>query len=351
MMLHENSEGFPDCLGGGQWFAQGIVDKGLCESDKSFKHLFNQLDETHKLKVKLGDDKREINKPEEALVGAFKKTPLSATTATDPNAALAGLEVTALPPAEDTKSTFIGVEGFEGEYGGIEFSNEEHPYLRHLKALRMPLVENLMHQTGAGIPLENLLVEKKREVTVPEMSIVKEINAEFRESVLVRIGFKGTVFLRTLPPNQSTGTVTEFSFHLEGASRIKRATMMNSCISSLGNGIFHVRTQPKEEFIAILKFSLLPSLIPLPLRMKLIKKHSGTLLSVMIQYASNPELLAPLTNIMFILKLPVDPILLKVSPKAVLNRAEKKGILKAIFASLEKNKVRLNAAENGDILP
>ncbi|KAG0500587.1 hypothetical protein HPP92_000659 [Vanilla planifolia] len=90
---------------------------------------------------------REINKPEEALVGAFKKTPLSATTATDPNAALAGLEVTALPPAEDTKSTFIGVEGFEGEYGGIEFSNEEHPYLRHLKALRMPLVENLMHQS------------------------------------------------------------------------------------------------------------------------------------------------------------------------------------------------------------
>ncbi|OMO90629.1 hypothetical protein CCACVL1_07331 [Corchorus capsularis] len=43
----------------------------------------------------------------------------------------------------------------------------------------------------------------------------------------------------------------------------------------------------------------------------------------MIQYVSNPELLAPLNDVTFILKLPVDPTLLKVSPKAVLNRSER----------------------------
>lgn len=152
---------------------------------------------------------------------------------------------------------------------------------------------------------------------------MEEINAEFRESLLARVGFKGTIFLRTVPPKQSSGKETEFSFRLEGTSRIKRAVMSSSCVSSLGNGMFHVRTHSKEELIPILKFSFFPRLTPLPLRLRLIKRHSGTLLSVMIQYVSNPELPAPLANVKFILKLPVDPTLLKVSPKAVLNRGEK----------------------------
>ncbi|KAK8954570.1 hypothetical protein KSP39_PZI002798 [Platanthera zijinensis] len=295
-----------------------------------------------------------INKPEEALVGGFKKTPNSAITASDPAAALSGLEVMALPPAEATKSTFIGVEGFEGEYGGIEFSNEEVSLseafegfdnafgggldasefvttkktekpqgLGGLELLATSQAPVSSQATGAAIPLENLLLEKKMEMSVPEMNIVEEINAEFRDSLLARVGFKGTVFLRTLPPKQTSGKETEFSFRLEGTSRIKRAVMMSSCVSSLGNGMFHVRTLSQEKPIPILKFSLLPRLTPLPLRLRLIKRHNGTLLSVMIQYTSNPELPAPLSNVKFILKLPVDPTLLKVTPKAVLNRSEK----------------------------
>ncbi|PKA48698.1 hypothetical protein AXF42_Ash018515 [Apostasia shenzhenica] len=294
-----------------------------------------------------------VNKPEEALVGGFKKASIAANSASDPAAVLAGLEVTALPPKEATKPTFIGVEGFEGEYGGIEFSNEEAslseafegfdnafgggldasefvtttkkpPKQLGLGGLELLATSPAPTQAaGAGTPLENLLVEKKREMTGPEMYILEEINAEFRESLLARVGFKGTVFLRTIPPKQSAGKETEFSFRVEGTSRIKRAVMMNSCVSSLGNGMFHVRTPSQEEPIPILKFSLLPRLAPIPLRLRLVKRHSGTLLSVMIQYASNPELPAPLTNITFILKLPVDPTLLKVSPEAVLNRNQK----------------------------
>lgn len=63
-----------------------------------------------------------INKEKE-LVGGFKKT--KDPSSKDLTLALAGLEVTTLPPAEATQSTHINVEGFEGEYGGIEFSNEQ----------------------------------------------------------------------------------------------------------------------------------------------------------------------------------------------------------------------------------
>lgn len=292
-----------------------------------------------------------INKPEEALVGGFKKTKES-----DAAAALAGLDVTSLPPAEATKPTFVGVEGFEGEYGGIEFGNEEaslseafegfdnafgggldaSEFIATKKKTSKPQgLGGLEFLTAGGTapaadakgdgktPLENLLVEKKKEMMGPEMFISEEISAEFSESLLTRVAFKGTIFLRTLPPKQAGGKETEFSFRVEGTSRIKRAALMSSCVSSVGNGIFHVRTLSKEEPIPVIRFSLQPKLAPLPLRVRLVKRHVGTLLSVMIQYASNPELPSPLTNVMFILKLPVDPTLLKVSPKAILNREEK----------------------------
>lgn len=55
-----------------------------------------------------------IIKPEEALVGGFKKRKDTASAVADPTAALAGLEVTTLPPAEAMKPAFIGVEGLEG---------------------------------------------------------------------------------------------------------------------------------------------------------------------------------------------------------------------------------------------
>lgn len=177
-------------------------------------------------------------------------------------------------------------------------------------------------KAGEGTPLENLLV-KKTEMKGPEMYVSEEISAEFRESLVARVGLMGAVYLRTLPPKTAGDKETEFSFRVDGTSAVKRFVMQSSRVSSLGNGLFHVRTAPSDEPIPILKYSLLPRLTPLPLRVRLTKRHSGTLLSVMIQYASNPELPAPLHDVTFILKLPVDPSLLKVSPKAMLNRSEK----------------------------
>ncbi|WOK92671.1 hypothetical protein Cni_G01362 [Canna indica] len=297
-----------------------------------------------------------INKPDEALVGGFKKSKDAAASTADPTLALAGLEVTTLPPAEATKPTFIGVEGFEGEYGGIEFGNEEAslseafegiegntPFGGGLDASEFITTKKKAIQAqgltglellatgpspavaagaGAGTPLENLLVTKSKEMTGPEMFISEEINAEFRESLLARVGLKGTIFLRTLPPKKAAGKETEFSFRLEGTSSIKRAALQNSCVSNLQNGLFHVRTQSMEEPIPLIMYSLQPRSTPLPLRLRLVKRHTGKLLRAMIQYASNPSLLMPLTDVTFILKLPVEPTLLEVSPKATRGERE-----------------------------
>ncbi|KAK6151457.1 hypothetical protein DH2020_014092 [Rehmannia glutinosa] len=158
----------------------------------------------------------------------------------------------------------------------------------------------------------------------PEMYIVEEISAEFRESLLARVGLMGVVYLRTVPPKSSSDDKeTEFSFKVEGTEGVKRFAVQSSKVSSLGSGLFHVRTAPSEEPIPIVKYSLVPRMTPLPLRVRLVKRLSGTLLSVMIQYVSNPDLPAPLNNVTIVLKLPVDPTLLKVSPKAVLNRSER----------------------------
>jgi hypothetical protein len=294
-----------------------------------------------------------ISKPEEALVGGFKKNKETALVVADPAAALAGLEVTTLPPAEATKPTRIGVEGFEGDYGGIEFGNDEASLAEAFEGFNAPFGGGLdasefvtttkkdhkdksitglellemnsaqARNAAAGSPLENLLVTKSAEMTVPELCIVEEINAEFKESILARVGLKGTLFLRTLPPKKAAGRDTEFSFRLEGTSGMKRAALQSTVLSSLENGLFHVKTPSKEEPIPIMKYSFLPKHSPLPLRIRLVKRHSGTLLSLMIHYASNPMLPQPLSNVTFIVKLPVDPTLLTVSPKAVLNRAER----------------------------
>ncbi|MED6184903.1 hypothetical protein PIB30_051896 [Stylosanthes scabra] len=291
-----------------------------------------------------------INKPQD-LAGGFKKT--KDPSATDLTLALAGLEVTTLPPPEATQSTQINVEGFEGNYGGVEFGQEQasigeafegfndawgggldpSEFVGPTKAPKPQGLGGLeLLQTGpdaatksgaadggAGTPLDNLVKSMKG----PEMYISEEISAEFRESLLARVGLMGVVYLRTLPPKTAGDKETEFSFRVEGTSAVKRFAMQSSRVSSLGNGMFHVRTAASEEPIPIIKYSLLPRLTPLPLRVRLIKRHTGSLLSVMIQYASNPDLLVPLTDVTFILKLPVDPTLLKISPKAVLNRTEK----------------------------
>ncbi|KAF2309437.1 hypothetical protein GH714_002501 [Hevea brasiliensis] len=294
-----------------------------------------------------------INKQED-LVGEFKK---DKNQSSDLSVALAGLEVTTLPPAEATQATHISVEGFEGDYGGIEFSGEQASLGETFEGFsdawgggldasefvgpkKIPKQQGLggleLLQTGdsgdkaaaakaasgaAGTPLENQLFRNRNEG--PEMYIVEEISAEFRESLLARVGLMGLFYLRTLPPKTAGDKETEFSFRVDNTSAVKRFVMQSSKVSSLGNGMFHVRTAPSEEPLPILKYSLLPRLTPLPLRVRLIQRRSGTLLSVMIQYASNPDLQVPLSDVTFILKLPVDPTLLKVSPKAVLNRAER----------------------------
>ncbi|XP_031501127.1 uncharacterized protein LOC116264845 [Nymphaea colorata] len=296
-----------------------------------------------------------INKPE-ALVGGFNK---AKDAPSDLSVALAGLEVTALPPAAASQSTFIGVEGFEGEYGGIEFGNEEAtlaeafegfdnafgggldasefvtttkvgPKLQGLGGLEALQSGQSAAKTasaataaGAGTPLENLLVKQTEEMKGPELFISEEINAEFCESLLVRVGLRGTVFFRTLLPKDSNAKDTEFSFRVENSAGIKKAAMQSSILSNLGNGMFHVRTPPVDKPVPILKYSLQPHLTPLPLRVRLVKRLSGTLLSLMIQYAADPELSEPLKNVTFVVKLPADPTLLKVSPKAILSRSEK----------------------------
>uniref|UniRef100_A0A7N1A987 MHD domain-containing protein n=1 Tax=Kalanchoe fedtschenkoi TaxID=63787 RepID=A0A7N1A987_KALFE len=292
-----------------------------------------------------------LNKPEE-LVDGFKKNRDSSNN--DLTLALAGLEVTPLPPAEATKPTHISVEGFEGDYGGIEFGKEEESLretfegfddafgggldasefvgpnkvkktagLSGLELLQTgPDGAPVSAPSGTGTPLDSLVV-KQPEMKGPEMYISEVINAEFRESLLARTGLMGIIYLRTLPKKAAGDKETEFSFRVDGTGGVKRFVMHNSSVSSLGNGLFHVRTAPSDEPIPILKYSLLPRLTPLPLRVRLIKRQSGTLLSVMIQYVSNPDLLTPLTDVTFILKLPIDPTLLKVTPKAVLSRSDK----------------------------
>lgn len=293
-----------------------------------------------------------INKPEE-LVGGFKKSKDSLPS--DVTAALAGLDMTTLPPAEATQSTHIGVEGFEGDYGGIEFNQEEATLSEAFEGFNTAFgggldpsefvgPEKVRKAPGLGLgglellqtgqtdtkttpakengSLENDLV-KKTEMKGPEMYISEEISVEFRESLLARVGLMGVVYLRTLPPKTEGDKETEFSFRVDNTAGVKRFVLQSSRVSSLGDGLFHVRTAASEDPLLILKYSLLPRMTPLPLRVRLIKRHSGTLLSVMIQYSSNPDLPVPLNDVTFILKLPVDPSLLKVSPKAVLNRSER----------------------------
>ncbi|KAG6421244.1 hypothetical protein SASPL_117794 [Salvia splendens] len=295
-----------------------------------------------------------IGKPEEMLMEGFKKD--KDTGLSDVSKALAGLDVTSLPPAAATESTHIGVEGFEGQYGGIEFSNDGSTLPEDFEGINdawgggldasefvgtkkiqkdqglggLELLETseppsatVAKGGSAGDKIEDILV-KKTEMKGPEMYIVEEISAEFRESLLARVGLMGVVYLKTVPfKSPSEDKETEFSFKLEGAEGIKRFAVEGSKVSSLGNGLFHVRTATSEEPIPIARYSLQPRMTPLPLRVRLAKRLSGTLLSIMVQYVSNPDLPAPLNNVTIVLKLPVDPTLLKVTPKAVLNRSER----------------------------
>ncbi|KAK6127066.1 hypothetical protein DH2020_039190 [Rehmannia glutinosa] len=228
-----------------------------------------------------------INKPEEMLMEGFKKD--KETGISDVSKALAGLDVTTLPPPAATESTHI--EDFEGINnawgGGLDASEFVGPKkvpkdrglggLEFLETSEPPAAAAA--KGGDGDKIEDILV-KKTEMKGPEMYIVEEISAEFRESLLARVGLMGVLYLRTVPPKSSSDDKeTEFSFKVEGTEGVKRFAVQSSKVSSLGSGLFH--------------------------------------------YVSNPDLSAPLNNVTIVLKLPVDPTLLKVSPKAVLNRSER----------------------------
>ncbi|CAF2331645.1 BnaA10g11470D [Brassica napus] len=331
-----------ETLSSGDEMAASLAPVVVQESEE----LKEEMEETESLDPFAASET--VNKEKE-LVGGFKKT--KDASSKDLTLALAGLEVTTLPPAEATQSTHINVEGFEGEYGGIEFSNEQASIgetfesfsdawgggldpsefmgpkkihkkegLGGLELLHTSDPKGVEGKDGGNV--DNLV--KKPEMKGPEMYISEEIRTEFRESLLARVGLMGVVYLKTMPPKGSGEEKdTEFSFRVEGTSPVKRFAMQSSRVSSLGNGLFHVRTALSEEPIPILKYSLQPKLTPLPLRVRMVKRVSGTLLSLMIQYVSSPELPQPLKNVDFVLKLPVDPTLLKVSPKAILNRTDR----------------------------
>lgn len=288
-----------------------------------------------------------LNKPDE-LAGGFKKNNASSS---DVTAALAELEVTKLTTNATAESMFIGVEGFEGEYGGIEFGNEEATLsetfegldnafgggldpsefgatieqakpkglggLEELESGQSTLKPSLPGATPPGV---TLAIGNASENKGPLLYMSEEIHAEFRGSVLKKIGLQGTLYLKTTSPKDSGGKDTEFSFRLDGTAGIRSAIMKDAIVSTLGKGLFHVRTPASENPITVLKYRLQPRFTPLPLRVRLVTRQSGTLLSVMIQYVANPFLPAPLKDVAFILTLPEDPTLLKVSPKATLNR-------------------------------
>lgn len=288
-----------------------------------------------------------VNKTDE-LAGGFKKNKESPS---DVTLALAELEVTTLKTSSAAESTFIGVEGFEGDYGGIEFGNEQASLAEAFEGLDdafgggldasefgatieatttkglggLELLESgqTTSKTSSGPTLppgEALTALAASTNKGPLLYLHEEVNAEFRESVLKKIGVQGTLFLKTTSPKDSSIKDNEFSFRLDGSAGIRSAIMQDAIVSSLGKGLFHIRTPVSEDPLTILKYRLQPRFTPLPLRVRLLTRQSGTLLSLMIQYVANPFLPTPLKDVVFIVKLPEDPTLLKVSPKATLNR-------------------------------
>ncbi|KAB2625920.1 hypothetical protein D8674_017580 [Pyrus ussuriensis x Pyrus communis] len=218
---------------------------------------------------------KKINQPEK-LISGFKKN--NNPSAIDLTMALATLEVMTLAtPAEATQSTHIAVEGFEGDAwgGGLDASEfvgskkvAKKEGLSGLELLQIgpdapKTADAAAGGAAAGTPLDTLV---KSEMKGLEMHIVEEISAEFRETLLAIVGLVGVVYLKTLPTITSDDKETEFSFQAEGTSSVKRFIMQNSRVSSLGNRLFHMSTTASDEPLPILKYGLVPKLMPLPLR-------------------------------------------------------------------------------------
>ncbi|KAJ7551620.1 hypothetical protein O6H91_06G021800 [Diphasiastrum complanatum] len=305
-----------------------------------------------------------LNKPE-ALVGGFKKNKDSPA---DVTAALADLAVPVVA-SKSAESTIVGVEGFEGDYGGLDFGIEEgasgsfgdafeglddafgggldvseFAATKPEAAVRgLGGLEEL--EGGGGIKLasskpqpltktdksvaDEILggiakgEEKALESKGPVLWLTEEIYAEFKGLALARTGLQGSLQLKTGDPSIVGQSETEFSFVLEGAAGIKRGVLQNSVASSLGQGFFHVRTSPSESPLTVLKYRLQPRFTPIPLRIRLVTKQVGFLLSLMVQYVANPFLPGILKDVTFCVSLPCSPASLKMSPRGLLNRSAK----------------------------
>lgn len=283
-----------------------------------------------------------INKPEE-LAGGFKKT----KDPSDVTSALADLEVPKAAAGTTAESMFIGVKGFEGEYGGLDFGPEgaafggafegfDDAFGGGLDASEFGAVLEEKSSKGLGgleeldrkssgatqvpgaVPDNISKQENTSESDKPSLYLSEELHAHFRGSKLLRIGLQGSLYLRNL-----TGQDASFSFRLDGCAGIKRAVMRNTMVGSLGKGLFHCRAPPAEDPPAIVKYRLHPRFTPLPVRLRLVTRQSGSLISFMIQYVANPHLPDSLREVTFIVALPFVPSLLKMSPKGSLNRHTK----------------------------
>jgi len=305
--------------------------------------------------------------PESDLVGKFQK---SKDAQLDVTAGLADLTVPTLPlGGNSAQSTSVAIEGFEGDYGGVEFGDEAGGFgdafegfneafgggldpsefgattapkdkaagLGGLELLEGGGISNQAGKVpgaadGATKPtgalelagfdqLSGGMVEKAAPIKGPLLWLTEEISAEFEGLTLLRVGLQGSVQLQTLSSSGSGNkSDIEFSFSLDGAAGIKRAVVQTSVTSSLGKGLFHVRTAPSDKPLTLVKYRLQPRFTPLPLRVRLFSKSEDSLLSIMVQYVANPYLPGVLKDVNFILSLPFSPISLKMSPRGTLDR-------------------------------
>eukprot|EP00271_Cylindrocystis_brebissonii_P004688 TRINITY_DN16502_c0_g1_i1.p1 TRINITY_DN16502_c0_g1~~TRINITY_DN16502_c0_g1_i1.p1 ORF type:complete len:680 (+),score=137.66 TRINITY_DN16502_c0_g1_i1:530-2569(+) len=307
-----------------------------------------------------------------AELGAFRKT---AGASDDPIAQLAGLSVPA-PKRRGTygvdpvNSQFSGPEGFEGDYGGMDwaegdafgggllgddgdawgggldpaafgaeveqvsafgggFGGLQGDILGPGRKLEAELAAtttegpSLDSDVGARLVAESkaaaVAAEAAAKAAMPSIYVTEEMNAQFQGLSLARVGLHGTVVLR-LPPGRKATADTEFSFRLEGSQGIKRALLKPEIANSLGSGFFHVRAAPHVEgTVSLIKYRLQPRFTPVPLRIRFHTRRSEDSLSLMIQYVANPALAAPLTNVIFIMSLPFSPAAIRLSPSATLH--------------------------------
>eukprot|EP00850_Spirogloea_muscicola_P012012 SM000076S21833 [mRNA] locus=s76:412134:416737:- [translate_table: standard] len=301
------------------------------------------------------------------LAGTFKRD--GAATASDPTALLAGLKVSPIDK-DAVESVVVTEEGFEGEYGGLDFDDSDRNFLGEgfgggaaafgggLDASEFGAEAVKEDAFGGGLgglagsgltgaPEAAAGAEAARDKTaalpiadsstastrgapafdpgLPTLWISEEINADFRGTRLQRVGLQGTVHMSPPPQalaNHSSKDI-DVSFRLEGAMGIKRAAVRSAVASSLGENAYHARMGPADEPTAILKYQLQPRFSPIPLLLRMPTRRGDSSVCVMIQYVANPYLTGELRDVVFTLTLPADPSTVRMSPRGLFDRATK----------------------------